>query len=564
MPFFGGGSGDYHIIVTNIKGGTDAAPATTGSNNMALGNGALQNLIVGDDNIAIGNNAGQAINNSGHTVIIGAHSLAGSAKMTSIDNAVVIGDHIGDYFTAASHIVRSIVIAGTENATNVNGAMAIDNSIYIHIPTHFDDFITNATMNNSILVGSVRTQDPGVGSNLVNTVLVGSGSVFLGGAASNSVIVGNGNGNVAGHCTNMIVIGHDINVPDVANSIIIGDSSYTSVTIGGVALSSATGANFPDGAIIGNPGTEGAGITIGGTLYNSTLKVSDIGGANIAQSILHRHSTTREPITVTARSNSDTNAHGVVVNGMPLHTHYAAGWTGTEYNIFGSIQIAADAAGAISDTSSPGDIIFSTTPNGAILPQEAMRVNSSKAVSFAGAFGTAGQILSSGGNAAPPSWITAPGITIGALIGLGGTSTDLTGIPATAKKVTLSFYAVSTSGTNSILVLIGTSSGFLTSGYNSVSSKSTGATVNVAVSTAGIAIPVNAAVSAIYGTIEFTRVDSSNMWVYNGSVSDTAGGMLIAICGGMGSLANPFNSIRLTTVGGTDTFDGGFGNLSYQ
>jgi hypothetical protein len=59
--------------------------------------------------------------------------------------------------------------------------------------------------------------------------------------------------------------------------------------------------------IAGDPGTEGTGINIGGVTYESTFKVSDINGTNFAQTILHRHSTTLEPLIVGARNNSDTH-----------------------------------------------------------------------------------------------------------------------------------------------------------------------------------------------------------------------------------------------------------------
>jgi hypothetical protein len=55
--------------------------------------------------------------------------------------------------------------------------------------------------------------------------------------------------------------------------------------------------------IIGNSGAEGAGIDIGGVTYESTFKVSDINGTHYAQTILHRHSTTLEPLVVGARIN---------------------------------------------------------------------------------------------------------------------------------------------------------------------------------------------------------------------------------------------------------------------
>lgn len=71
MPFFGGGGGDYHIVATNIKGGTGAAPAVTGTNNMALGNASLNALTTGVTNLGIGNNAGKLLTIGNDNIAIG-------------------------------------------------------------------------------------------------------------------------------------------------------------------------------------------------------------------------------------------------------------------------------------------------------------------------------------------------------------------------------------------------------------------------------------------------------------------------------------------------------------
>lgn len=122
------------------------------------------------------------------------------------------------------------------------------------------------------------------------------------------------------------------------------------------------------GLIVGDPGTEDSGINIGGITYESSFKVSDIDGANYAQTILHRHSTVLEPLIVGARSNSDTDSHADVTAGQNVFSVYGAGWAGSNYKLFGSTDIGVDTTGTISNTSAPGRIRRSVTPNGTTTP----------------------------------------------------------------------------------------------------------------------------------------------------------------------------------------------------
>lgn len=144
---------------------------------------------------------------------------------------------------------------------------------------------------------------------------------------------------------------------------------------------SIVNANFTH---VGDMGSESGGVNIGGTNYQSSFKVSDIGGANAAQTILHKHSTTIEPLIVGARSNSDTTAHATLTSGQNAFTIYGAGWAGTNYKLFGSIAIGADTNGAISDSASPGRIIFNTTRKSSISPAASLTLNSDGDATFAG------------------------------------------------------------------------------------------------------------------------------------------------------------------------------------
>ncbi len=127
-----------------------------------------------------------------------------------------------------------------------------------------------------------------------------------------------------------------------------------------------------DQLIVGDPGTEDTGISIDGVTYESSLKVSDLGGSNLAQTILHRHSTTIAPVIVGARSNSDTSAHTLVTDGQALLWMIGSGWDGASYQRAAEIEMVVDGVAAADDM--PGRIVFRTTPDGAKVPVERLRL----------------------------------------------------------------------------------------------------------------------------------------------------------------------------------------------
>lgn len=136
-----------------------------------------------------------------------------------------------------------------------------------------------------------------------------------------------------------------------------------------------------------------------------------------------------------------------------------------------------------------------------------------------------------------------------------GTAIDFTGIPSWAKKITLTFYQVSTNGASDYLAQLGTSTGVVTSGYTS-----TGTSINQAngtsgsSSTAGFVMDINAAANITSGHLVFALL-SNNTWVCSGTVKKNS--TEIQITSGDVIISSTLYRIRLTTVNGTDTFDGG-------
>lgn len=175
----------------------------------------------------------------------------------------------------------------------------------------------------------------------------------------------------------------------------IGSPTVTSPTITGGSIdntpigdSTSTSGNFTDltgdDAIFGDPGTEGSGIDINGTTYDSRLKVSNLGGSYEAQFIMHRHSTTLQPLIIGARSNSNDSSHSAVTGGQSLFTCFGAGWTDSHYDLFGSWEFQVDSAGTVSSTSAPGKWVVSVTPDGSQSPAAAFEIANDKAATFNG------------------------------------------------------------------------------------------------------------------------------------------------------------------------------------
>lgn len=141
-----------------------------------------------------------------------------------------------------------------------------------------------------------------------------------------------------------------------------------------------------------------------------------------------------------------------------------------------------------------------------------------------------------------------------------GTSKSYDGIPSWATKITLLFDRVSTTGSSELLVQLGTSGGAITSGYDSSSSNSSGATLET--STAGFVLYVNAQASELTGKMEIQRAGTSNKWIsshvmkYSGNTRDGAGVLT--------TYSGTIDRVVVTTEGGTNSFDGGAVTVYYE
>jgi hypothetical protein len=181
------------------------------------------------------------------------------------------------------------------------------------------------------------------------------------------------------------------------------------------------------------------------------------------------------------------------------------------------------------------------------------------------------QITDEAGTGAPdfPNGIEVSGQTLlmptsSALVTLSGSSVDFTGIPATARRVTVLLNGLTTNGTSVPLIQLGDAGGIETSGYLGGSAAvSTGAT-SVAIHTAGAGLSSTGASSIVYrGSVSIDLVDvATNLWAISGTLGRSEGGA-VNILGYTKSLSETLTQVRLTT-NSANVLNAGTASVSWE
>lgn len=146
-----------------------------------------------------------------------------------------------------------------------------------------------------------------------------------------------------------------------------------------------------------------------------------------------------------------------------------------------------------------------------------------------------------------------------------GTNIDFTSIPSWVKRITVMFTGVSTNGTSPPQIQIGSGS-VTTSGYLGSNTFLNASVVSGANFTTGFGIGVSVsfwnAATIFHGSLVLT-LQTGNTWVCAGSngISNAVGTYLT---NGSIALGGALDRVRITTVGGTDTFDAGSINILYE
>lgn len=141
------------------------------------------------------------------------------------------------------------------------------------------------------------------------------------------------------------------------------------------------------------------------------------------------------------------------------------------------------------------------------------------------------------------------------------TSIDYTGIPAWVNRITVMMAALSTNGTSLKVVRIGDGA-IVATGYTGGKAAIAAAAAAGLSEATGFGIYSNLAADTLSGSITIDRF-SGNTWVASGILSGTAGN-IVTVGGGSITLTGALDRLRITTLGGVDTFDAGSVNVSWQ
>jgi hypothetical protein len=159
-------------------------------------------------------------------------------------------------------------------------------------------------------------------------------------------------------------------------------------------------------------------------------------------------------------------------------------------------------------------------------------------------------------------------LTLGtAVASTSGTSIDFTGIPSWAKRVTVMFNGVSANGSSIPQIQLGDAGGVETTGYTGAASSEASTVITVTqYSGAGFTLLGTSSASTVLltGHAVFSLIDATtNTWVGSIAIIRADAGAMHR-SGGSKTLSATLDRVRVTTVNGTDTFDAGTINISYE
>lgn len=155
-----------------------------------------------------------------------------------------------------------------------------------------------------------------------------------------------------------------------------------------------------------------------------------------------------------------------------------------------------------------------------------------------------------------------PGATLSSLRTPTGASELFSSIPAGIRKVTLYLHGLSLSGSAVFLVRLGTSSGLVTTGYNTYWSNTGANYVAGAGAVDGVDLVANAASRKVSGVLTFEHM-GGDIWTYAGLVGE-ASAVVGGFVGGSVALGGTLTQLQVSSSNGTDLFDSGNVSLRWE
>jgi len=257
-----------------------------------------------------------------------------------------------------------------------------------------------------------------------------------------------------------------------------------------------------------------------------------------------------DSVAIGIRNLSSSGITRVVLGNDSGLARYTIGYTGSTFATPSTAWIGTEAA----------EPIYIKTND-----TERLRLTSAGALSVGATgtnTGTVGQFLYSQGSGSPPTWASATNLAT-PVATTSGTSIDFTSIPSWVKRITVMFSGVSTTGTSVLCIQIGTSSGVETAGYASAYNNLGGGAAGTTTAAFGLVTgPVAAYLYSGIATLVLLNA-STNSWALSSQLAAPAGPGL-DFGAGSKSLAAVLDRVRLTTLGGANTFDAGSINIMYE
>lgn len=143
-------------------------------------------------------------------------------------------------------------------------------------------------------------------------------------------------------------------------------------------------------------------------------------------------------------------------------------------------------------------------------------------------------------------------------VGTDTTAELTTAISPSARRITVAINNLSTNGTSNLLLQLGHSGGYETSGYNAAVSNDNG--VDTATTGVRLTRTVTAA-GVLRGILVIQLVNrTANTWVITGNLYNTGTDKVESVAANI-SLAGELTKVQLTTAGGANVFDGGVASV---
>ena len=143
-----------------------------------------------------------------------------------------------------------------------------------------------------------------------------------------------------------------------------------------------------------------------------------------------------------------------------------------------------------------------------------------------------------------------------------GTSIDFTGIPSTAKRITVMFDGVSTNGASNVNLQLGDSGGIEDTGYVGSHTAFSASAVSTVSNTTHFTVYSQASAAGLFSGVATICLLSGNTWAASGTTGSAV--PRGTTFGGSKTLSGTLDRVRITSGNGTDVFDAGSINIMWE